>query len=79
MTSKSELRRRATLNPAWAPERIYELEEQIKIAVEALEYYACAETYLWVEVNPLARVRAILEPEAGEKARTALAKIRGEK
>lgn len=29
MTSKSEMRRQSVLDPAWAAERIYELEQEV--------------------------------------------------
>lgn len=78
MTSKSELKRRASTDPFWAAERIYELEEQIEIAVEALEYYEHPAHYEETVTLGGTRQPGVLT-EGGHKARTTLAKIRGEK
>lgn len=74
MTSKSELTQAADR----AVKRIHELEEQINIAVEALEYYEHPTHYEETVTLGGTRQPGVLT-EGGRKARTALAKIRGEK
>jgi hypothetical protein len=70
VTSKSELKRRASTDPFWAAERIYKLEEQIKVAVGAMQDVRSELTHAPSNIDFQWCIDHIC---------TALAKIQGEK
>lgn len=80
LKSRSQIKRVMVQAPAEVIVEIELLRDKLKIAVEALEYYSHHDHYeTRITLNhPGTKIPGVLI-EQGSKARTALARIRGEK